>query len=369
MASYYIGSREANPSPTVAIHSSKKEAEKIQSGTDQKTTPNDTGMSLNSIVPTKSGRKETNSFKTMEDASWKLTPFRTSGYHTLTSFSQDPCQKSQKIKSHVYGPCEWGESSHFRSTDGKVGSTRERTALERSTTKRIQIQPHLRRARFNIHQEYQGSSSFIPQQLWLYRRHVRRIRHQNRSDSPTSSTWKMQSPIKYKDEIEKELGEMVQQGIIAKQTEPTLWVSSLTYPKKANGKLRICLEPKYLNKAIIQENHKAPIPWGDCTCSHRSRQILQSGQQQSYLQHEPYKGSIIIDNIHHSSRKIRILVSTIWTQDEPGHFQDANGWHCSTMSWSTGNPWWHIHVWERWQRSWCKHHQSVQCSPKRGTCF
>ena len=42
------------------------------------------------------------------------------------------------------------------------------------------------------------------------------------------------------------------------QTEPTPWVSSLTYPKKANGKLRICLDPKDLNKAIIRENHKAP---------------------------------------------------------------------------------------------------------------
>ena len=51
---------------------------------------------------------------------------------------------------------------------------------------------------------------------------------------------------------------MVQQGIITKQTEPTSWVSSLTYPKKANGKLRICLDPKDLNKAIICENHKAP---------------------------------------------------------------------------------------------------------------
>ena len=64
-------------------------------------------------------------------------------------------------------------------------------------------------------------------------------------------------PIKYKEEIKKELGEMVHQGIITKQTEPTPWVSSLTYPKKANGKLRICLDPKALNKVIIHENHKA----------------------------------------------------------------------------------------------------------------
>ena len=64
-------------------------------------------------------------------------------------------------------------------------------------------------------------------------------------------------PIEYKAEIEKELGEMVHQGIITKQTEPTPWVSLLTYPKKANGKLRICLNPKDLNKVIIRENHKA----------------------------------------------------------------------------------------------------------------
>ena len=68
--------------------------------------------------------------------------------------------------------------------------------------------------------------------------------------------WKV--PIEYKEEIEKELAEMVHQRIITKQTEPTPWVSSLTYPKKANGKLRICLDPKDLNKAIIHENHKAP---------------------------------------------------------------------------------------------------------------
>ena len=68
--------------------------------------------------------------------------------------------------------------------------------------------------------------------------------------------WKV--PIEYKEEIEKELAEMVWQRIITKQTEPTPWVSSLTYPKKANSKLRICLDPKDLNKAIICENHKAP---------------------------------------------------------------------------------------------------------------
>ena len=55
-----------------------------------------------------------------------------------------------------------------------------------------------------------------------------------------------------------ELEEMVKQGIITQQIEPTAWVSSLTYAIKANGSFRICLDPKYLNRAIIHENYKAP---------------------------------------------------------------------------------------------------------------
>ena len=49
---------------------------------------------------------------------------------------------------------------------------------------------------------------------------------------PVQHRW-CKVPIEHKVEIEKELNEMVCQGIIAKQMEPTPWVSSLTYPKKA----------------------------------------------------------------------------------------------------------------------------------------
>ena len=42
--------------------------------------------------------------------------------------------------------------------------------------------------------------------------------------------WKV--PIKYKEEIKKELAEIIWQEIITKQTESTPWVSSLMYPKK-----------------------------------------------------------------------------------------------------------------------------------------
>ena len=65
-------------------------------------------------------------------------------------------------------------------------------------------------------------------------------------------------PIEYRDQIDKALDDMVLKGIIAPVTKPTTWVSSLTYPLKPDGSLHICLDPKDLNKAIVQEHYNAP---------------------------------------------------------------------------------------------------------------
>ena len=40
--------------------------------------------------------------------------------------------------------------------------------------------------------------------------------------------------------------------------EPTDWVSSLAYSWKANGKLRVCLDPGDVNKAIKRDHYKTP---------------------------------------------------------------------------------------------------------------
>ena len=43
---------------------------------------------------------------------------------------------------------------------------------------------------------------------------------------------------------------MEQKGHIAKVDKPTDWVSSAVYVKKRNGQLRVCLDPRELNKHI-----------------------------------------------------------------------------------------------------------------------
>ena len=53
---------------------------------------------------------------------------------------------------------------------------------------------------------------------------------------------------------------MENKGIIAKlkEGEPTAWANSLVYRRKPNGQLRICLDPKDLNRAIQREHHTVP---------------------------------------------------------------------------------------------------------------
>ena len=64
-------------------------------------------------------------------------------------------------------------------------------------------------------------------------------------------------PIEYRGQIECTLSEIVKKGVIMPVSQPTEWVSSLTYPHKPDGILHICLDPKDLNKAIVQEHYKA----------------------------------------------------------------------------------------------------------------
>ena len=60
-------------------------------------------------------------------------------------------------------------------------------------------------------------------------------------------------PVSLKDDIKNELDDMVKNGIITKleEDEPTPWVNSLVYRRKQNGRLRLCLDPKDLNAAML----------------------------------------------------------------------------------------------------------------------
>ena len=66
-------------------------------------------------------------------------------------------------------------------------------------------------------------------------------------------------PIQLKDKQQAELREMESQDIIARVTRPTDWVNSLVIREKENGRRRLCLDPKDLNKVIKREYHPRHI--------------------------------------------------------------------------------------------------------------
>ena len=65
-------------------------------------------------------------------------------------------------------------------------------------------------------------------------------------------------PLSMLDKVEQELKNMEHAGIITKVDEPSQWVSSMVVVEKKNGDIRICLDPRDLNRAILREHHHIP---------------------------------------------------------------------------------------------------------------
>ena len=55
--------------------------------------------------------------------------------------------------------------------------------------------------------------------------------------------------------VKEALEDLVKQEVIAPVTSPTAWISSMVTVPKKNGKLRIYLEPKDLNRAVQREHY------------------------------------------------------------------------------------------------------------------
>ena len=65
-------------------------------------------------------------------------------------------------------------------------------------------------------------------------------------------------PAHIKDELKKELERLEEQGIITKVQEPTDWVNQMVWERKKSGSLRICIDPRDLNKAVKREHYQLP---------------------------------------------------------------------------------------------------------------
>ena len=65
-------------------------------------------------------------------------------------------------------------------------------------------------------------------------------------------------PHSLKQRLHHALDKNVKSGVLIKVDQPTDWVNNLVIVEKKNGSLRLCLDPRDLNKAIKREHYKIP---------------------------------------------------------------------------------------------------------------
>lgn len=79
-----------------------------------------------------------------------------------------------------------------------------------------------------------------------------------KEDSEPVMRYKKRIPSSLVEPLKREIDDMVANGILSPVDYPTDWVNNLQIVEKPNGKLRICLDPKPLNKCIKREHFLIP---------------------------------------------------------------------------------------------------------------
>ena len=59
--------------------------------------------------------------------------------------------------------------------------------------------------------------------------------------------------------VKAEVDSLVANGILVPVEEPSEWVSQMAVVKKANGSIRICIDPQPLNTALCREHYRLPV--------------------------------------------------------------------------------------------------------------
>ena len=97
------------------------------------------------------------------------------------------------------------------------------------------------------------------------------------------------------DRLRDTLDDLLQADVIAQVTEPTPWVISLVVTeKKDKKKLRVCLDPTDLNKAVLKQHYSIPTT-DDVLCKLAGKKIFTVlDEKDGYWQVKLDKGSSLL---------------------------------------------------------------------------
>ena len=144
-------------------------------------------------------------------------------------------------------------------------------------------------------------------------------------------------PIESKEAIDKELDYLIEEEIITEQVEPTPWVSSVTFPRKPNGEVRVCLDPSNLNKAIIREHHKPMMVEEIAHELAGATVYTKADALKAFLQiHLTHKASLLT-TFQLTQGMASILMDAFWSQNEPRRVSAMDGCHSRAVSRSHRN--------------------------------
>ena len=66
-------------------------------------------------------------------------------------------------------------------------------------------------------------------------------------------------PFAIQSDVKTELEKLVDRGVLVPVVEPSTWVSQMAVARKADGRLRICIDQQPLNEALQRQHYQLPI--------------------------------------------------------------------------------------------------------------
>lgn len=140
-------------------------------------------------------------------------------------------------------------------------------------------------------------------------------------------------PVAIRDQLKIELDHLERCGIIKQEKEPTRWVNSMVCVRKKNGRVRICIDPIDLNKAIMREHYPMRTIDDVATRLHGSKFFTTLDANMGYYQIKLAEESSLLTTFNTPFGRYRYLrmpmgakcASEVFQREMETHFGCMNG--------------------------------------------
>ena len=131
-------------------------------------------------------------------------------------------------------------------------------------------------------------------------------------------------PVALRDRLKATLDDMVRDDIIEAVEKPTEWISSIVVITEKDSKLRICLDPKDLNRAIRRENYHLPTIEDIATRLHGAKVFTVLDVRHGIWHVRLDDRSSYLITFHTPLGKVSVQTHAVWHQFGPRSIPEEN---------------------------------------------